>query len=738
VPTRLLFLVLAAAWLTHAGPLAAQDPDSVPAAEDDRIEDDDEESDPRLRRAMEAYLAELAAMTPPEVVEDTTAPGVQAGGTEIRLVVPGTEILVREDGDDPGDAPTPPVYGEELCPSGNVRGQFEPTQAVWQDDPTFADKPGKRIVRLSPVLWRAELPMVTNRRTLLFGIERAPGAEPRRHEIFIAGEATGTPVPVKFRFTLKQPGRTEVIHETGILDKIPIGGPCSGPVQAWEVSLDVPEGVPFPPDNAFRFDDGEYLLEAELVRENGSGTGLKVGVLGQSVLTHPPSLAFRVVGIQGSTFEPDRLARLEQRTVELAEKSALVLPDFLPVASEPLNTKAFPTSDRRDLLERHNPRPGRRIRITEIIERLGAENLESYLNDTILADFLREMEVGGLMSGYDRVVVVTASGDFQLLYRGEMQVEDLNVGGFAGTQKVVVLPGERSPDAFTTAHEVIHTFPFPFAGKEMIAECDRDYHNKEDPVAHGHQVTHETRVTSLPRDGSRAIMGPGGEWDRWITQCTYRHVLEYLRRGAPDPRVLLVQGFVGREAARTAGMFLPFYDLDGVEDLPSGGTGSWVVVLRGEGGNVLSRHAWEPAWQIPDVPQERRIVSFAFRVLRPEGLARVDLEGPDGIADSVSLSATDPVVSVVTPADGAALPVEDRSVLVEWRGSDADGDALLYTVLYSSDAGRRWIDAAVETEGPSLRVPIDLEAPADAHRVLVRVTDGGRSADAVVAFRPTE
>jgi hypothetical protein len=704
-----------------------------PVAEDDPIEDDyedDEESDPRLMRAMRAYLAELAAMTPSEIVGDTTAAGVQAGGTEVRLVVPGTEILVRKDPDDPGDVPPSPIYGEEICPSGNVRGQFEPTEAVWQDDPTFVDKPGKRIVRLSPVLWRAELPMVTNRRTLLFGIERAPGAEPRRHEIFIAGESSGTPVPVKFRFTLKQPGRTEVIHETGILDKIPIGGPCSGPVQAFEVSLDVPEGVPFPPDNAFRFNDGEYLLEAELVRENGSGTGLKVGVLGESVRTHAPALAFRAVGILGSSFEPDRMTRLEQRTVELAEKSARVLPDFLPVASEPLDTKVFPTSDRRDLLERHNPRPGRKPRLAEIVERLGAQQLESYLNDAILADFLREMEVGGLMGGYDRVIVLTASGDFRLLYGGQLQVEDLKVGGFAGTQKVVVVPGEPEPNVSTVAHEVIHTFPFPFAEKEMLAECDRDYHNKEDPIAHGHQLTHETSVSSVPRDGSLAIMGPV-ETDPWITQCTYRHVLEYLRRGAPDPRVLLVQGFVGREGERTAGLFLPFYDLDGVEDLPSGGTGNWAIVLRGEGGDILSRHAWEPAWRIPHVPRERRIVSFAFRVLRPEGLARVDLEGPDGIADSVLLSSTDPVVSIVSPADGAVVAVEGESVHVEWRGSDPDGDALFYTVLYSSDSGERWIDAAVETEESSLRVPIDMEAPADAHRVLVRATDGGRSADAV-------
>src|SRR5687767_7106964 len=134
-PVRVRPLILGIAvsvWFAQADPATAQDPDSLPpVAEDDRIEDeyeDDEEGDPRLRQALRAFLAELAAMTPPELVPDTTAPGVQAGGTEIRLVVPGTQVLVREDGDDPRDASPPTIYGEEICPSNRVEGQFEPAQ----------------------------------------------------------------------------------------------------------------------------------------------------------------------------------------------------------------------------------------------------------------------------------------------------------------------------------------------------------------------------------------------------------------------------------------------------------------------------------------------------------------------------------------------------------------------------------------------------------------------------------
>jgi hypothetical protein len=176
----------------------------------------------------------------------------------------------------------------------------------------------------------------------------------------------------------------------------------------------------------------------------------------------------------------------------------------------------------------------------------------------------------------------------------------------------------------------------------------------------------------------------------------------------------------------------------GIEDLPGGGEGEWAIVLRDARGDVLARHSWEPQWYVPDVDVERSLVAFAFRLLPPDGLASVELEGPGGLLDVRTLSASIPIVTISTPTAGGAAEFEAEGVRVRWSGTDPDGDALLYTVLYSSDAGETWEDVEVETAETSAVAPIDPEAPVDAHRVLVRVTDGGRSADAVVAFRPAE
>lgn len=668
---------------------------------------------------------------PAEVGSSGTKPGLQGGGTEIRVVVPGTQVLVRDDPDNPRGAPPPTIYGEEICPPTEVEGQFEPAQGTWQDDPTFIDQPGKQIVRLSRILFRAELKMVTGRGSLLHGIERAVGgAEPRRDEIFIKGKGSGEPIPVKFRFTLKQPGGQRIIHWSEIVGTVPIGGPCQpDAVQSWEVKLDAQYGIP--EDGHFTFEDGEYLLEAELVQADGSGTGIKVGVLGQSVSTRAPSVAFRLVTLLSSRVQTARRPDREEAVRQLASSSAIKIPDYFPVINAPLKTQVFPTRDRRDLLEGLTQNRA----LSEVVENLGPDLLGIALRDGVREELVRELQVGGLMSGFDRIVVVLSDMDFRLAWMGSLELTSTAVA-FALTQKVIFVNLEDAGDANTVAHEIVHTLPYPW-WKTVEFDCYLDYHNAQADAAYGHSVYDGGKPGRFRYMGYPHIFGGYDKHTpQWIEQCTYWHVLEVLSAGVPDPPVLLVQGYVGRHEGRTAGALQPFYEFDSIEDLPAGGEGSWAIVLQDGAGATLARHAWEPVWEIPDVDRERNLVAFAFRLRRPEGLARVVLEGPDGPLDARTLSASPPRVTIVAPPEGVPGVVEDGGIRVEWSASDPDGDALLSTVLYTSDGGETWVDVAVETAATSIVVPLDPAAPPDAHRVLVRVTDGGRSSDQTRALQP--
>ena len=719
--------------------------DTTPEAVEDTTETREQADFDAFIDALNA--SEAAEMTPADIAEKPTHQGVQKGGVHVSVVAPGTpQTLARGDTlpvddprdtpqpDDPRDVPPPTIYGEEICPTGNVRGQFEPVQGVWQDDPTFPDKAGKQIVRLSPVAWRAELAMVTGRKSVLFGVERASD-ERRRNEIFVKGEATGSErIPVKFRFTLKQSGSQKVVYESEVISEIPIGGPCRrDALLPFEVSIDAADGLPPLFDRKypeFTFDDGEYILEAELVTPDGRATGIKVTVMGRSVTTTAPKIAFRVVNILSAGRDPGTIARLQDKAITLSVQIGSRIPDMFPVRHERLKTRVFPHQDRGDLLSVLARQP-------QFTELRSGDAGGAYFEEGIREELLRQMQVGGLMSGFDRVVVLVGAGDFRIIWHGSFDVDaDQKAAAFAASQKVVVVEVENYGDPITVAHEIVHTLPHVFAGDEMLAECGLDYHNVGTyRVGHGHRITYGLKPLRERMDNSVAIMGPVIRTRNWIAQCTYWHVLNVLSGGVPDPPVVLVQGFVSQTPAGTAGFFQPFYDLDGVEDLPAGGEGSWAIVLKDRRGGVLARYTWEPQWRIPDMEPERTLVAFAWRLLRPEGLASVELEGPSGVLDTRTLSASPPDVSIVSPAEGTTAQVANGQVAVEWAVSDADGDSVLSTVLYSPDAGETWMDVVVETAETSVRVPLDPEAPHGAHRVLVRATDGGRSADAVRALQ---
>jgi uncharacterized repeat protein (TIGR01451 family) len=69
---------------------------------------------------------------------------------------------------------------------------------------------------------------------------------------------------------------------------------------------------------------------------------------------------------------------------------------------------------------------------------------------------------------------------------------------------------------------------------------------------------------------------------------------------------------------------------------------------------------------------------------------------------------------------------------VDWLASDADGDPLLSTVLYSADGGGNWQAVALEETVQELDVP--LAAHRSGHRVRVLVSDGARSSSHEIGF----
>jgi hypothetical protein len=100
---------------------------------------------------------------------------------------------------------------------------------------------------------------------------------------------------------------------------------------------------------------------------------------------------------------------------------------------------------------------------------------------------------------------------------------------------------------------------------------------------------------------------------------------------------------------------------------------------------------------------------------------RVEIRYGGAVVASRSASANAPGVNLTAPADGTSLPAGPFQV--EWTGSDADGDALEYSLLYSHDGGTNWETLATGLTGDSVGLNTD-QLPGGSVLLKVVVSDG--------------
>ena len=117
-------------------------------------------------------------------------------------------------------------------------------------------------------------------------------------------------------------------------------------------------------------------------------------------------------------------------------------------------------------------------------------------------------------------------------------------------------------------------------------------------------------------------------------------------------------------------------------------------------------------------------VSFGYRVAAFSETTQIDLIGPgEALLKRMLQRSPVPSVAITAPSDGQAVPLQaEATVRVEWAGSDADGDSLLYAILYSPNGGQTWLTLSLEQTETAFDVPVDPES--SAHRVKVIATDG--------------
>jgi hypothetical protein len=117
-------------------------------------------------------------------------------------------------------------------------------------------------------------------------------------------------------------------------------------------------------------------------------------------------------------------------------------------------------------------------------------------------------------------------------------------------------------------------------------------------------------------------------------------------------------------------------------------------------------------------------ILFADVVEFPEGTEAVRVRRAGSVIAQRVASASAPVVQLLSPNGGEQLTGASD---VRWQASDPDGDALTFTIMYSTDAGESWTPVATDLRGGSVTLP-SMAGLAGSDRALLRViaSDGLR------------
>ncbi|MCC6187956.1 MAG: hypothetical protein IT318_02900 [Anaerolineales bacterium] len=234
---------------------------------------------------------------------------------------------------------------------------------------------------------------------------------------------------------------------------------------------------------------------------------------------------------------------------------------------------------------------------------------------------------------------------------------------------------------------------------------------------------------------TRAIYPPS--WKDVMTYCSNEWVSDFTYEGI---RSYLVGVGLGPEAAPEMVTATDFLAVVGQADLESGTAhlesaylvshdatvplpepGDWTIALVDAGGADLASYAFAPE-ELSDAEASLGTPAVIAELIPwSPGAVKVEIRYMDQVVAERSASANAPSVELTAPADGATLP--DGPFQVAWTGLDADGDPLVYSLLYSNDGGTNWTPLATDLTGSEVELNTD-QLPGGAGLLRIVVSDG--------------
>ncbi|MEM2050817.1 MAG: Ig domain-containing protein [Thermoproteota archaeon] len=313
----------------------------------------------------------------------------------------------------------------------------------------------------------------------------------------------------------------------------------------------------------------------------------------------------------------------------------------------------------------------------------------------------------------------------------------------------------------TIAHELSHTYRFPdiYDGYDIIVpnECvyfdefnggvikifkKYSYASPKNIFYWDYRWTILRIIPNLSYIAARDIMDHSGgdksgywSWSSW--KAVGRHA-----NGEDPSESLLISMIIFRNGTVVGRPFQKVYNHSWSWEEPEPGvTGNFSLTLYLSNGQVFKRLPYNISFYYSVEPLGNVLgdaVPFVRLVDWTDDLGRIELTGPDGkVWFSRRVSANAPVLEIVYPPEGKKLGIGRNYTLV-WKGTDADGDQLWYTVLIRREGDAVWTSLASRITEDRISLDSDRiklgrsDFPEGGYEIQVKATDGVNTAVKVI------
>ncbi|MEZ4730650.1 MAG: hypothetical protein R3E79_26285 [Caldilineaceae bacterium] len=212
----------------------------------------------------------------------------------------------------------------------------------------------------------------------------------------------------------------------------------------------------------------------------------------------------------------------------------------------------------------------------------------------------------------------------------------------------------------------------------------------------------------------------------WISDYTYNAIRAQMQtvglvqaaQMGPAGEYALIQGeFSADLATATLDTILHIPSPVG-QPLPE--PGAFAIHLRDANNTLLASYPFTPT--VYEDADDNLAYYINVAVPYPAGVQAIEVRKGDTLLDTRSVSANPPGVTVLSPNGGETI--DEAGVTVRWVMSDADGDALAASVLFSPDDGQSWQPLAVNITDTQLALSFAALPGTTQGRIRVLVTDG--------------